>query len=105
MIILNADFPAGMTIDEAIREALDFSEKHKCMLRCEINDVKISIVAGLLPKEAAVKYYRELYNNSVMEKQEMEDNEVAESQWIDVNDRLPEKTDWYLVFSTISGRQ
>ena len=68
MIILNADFPAGMTIEEAIREALDFSEKHGCMLRCEINDVKISIVAGILPTEAAVKYYRELYNNALKEK-------------------------------------
>lgn len=66
MIILNADFPAGMTIEEAIREALDFSEKHGgCMLRCEINDVKISIVAGFLPTEEAVKYYRDMYDNLI----------------------------------------
>lgn len=29
----------------------------------------------------------------------MADHEEAENRWIDVNERLPEKTDWYLVFS------
>ena len=63
MIILNAEFPAGLTIEGAIEEALDFSEKNRCMLRCELNDVKLTIVAGLLPRNEAVKYYKNMYDS------------------------------------------
>lgn len=67
MVILNATFPAGMTIDEAIGEALDLSEelskKVNVMLECDMNDVKVGIVAGLLPREKAIKYYSEQYQD------------------------------------------
>lgn len=68
MIILNADFPAGMTIDEAIADALDFSERNHCMLRCNINDVEITIVAGLMDKRKATEYYRAMFDELRKEK-------------------------------------
>ena len=61
MLIINADFPAGLTIEEAIGDALDFSERNHCMVRCDINDVKLTVVAGILPRDAAVKYYCDMF--------------------------------------------
>ena len=62
MIIINASFPAGLTIKQAIEEALDFSENHHCMVNCDINDINICVVAGLLPKDRSVEYYISKYN-------------------------------------------
>ena len=78
MVILNATFPAGMTIDEAIGEALDLSEelskKVPVMLNCDMNDVKIGIVAGLLPREKAIEYYSQQYQDLLSTKHAKETN-------------------------------
>ena len=63
MIIINAEFPAGLTIEQAIEEALDFSEKNRCMVRCDINDVSLTIVAGLMSRHDAVEYYKHMYED------------------------------------------
>ena len=65
MLIINAEFPAGLTIKQAIEEALDFSEKNHCMVKCDINDVVLTIVAGLLPRHEAVEYYKNKYEEEL----------------------------------------
>lgn len=65
MLIINADFPAGMTIEQAIRDALEFSQNNRCMVRCDINDVEITVVAGIMPTETAVKYYLKLFRGGM----------------------------------------
>ena len=61
MLIINADFPAGLTIENAIGEALEFSKQNHCMVRCNINDVRLVVVDGLLPADQAVKYFVDQY--------------------------------------------
>ena len=43
MVIVDVDIPAGPTIEEAIRECLDFSERCGCMVRVKLNDVPMLI--------------------------------------------------------------
>lgn len=74
MLIINADFPSGMTIDEAIRESVDFSERMGCMVRVSINDVPMTIVSGLpnperegcrMTTEESVKYFKWVYTHGL----------------------------------------
>jgi hypothetical protein len=38
-MIVNGDFTAGQTIEDAVREALEFAERNNCMVRAEMNGV------------------------------------------------------------------
>lgn len=44
MVIVRVEVPAGPTIEEAIRECLDFSERCGCMVRVYLNDIHMLIV-------------------------------------------------------------
>ena len=70
MIILKAEFPAGTTIEQAITEAIDFSAEHGCMLECDLNDIKVPVVSGLLPREKAIRYFRDMYDDSFKRRNE-----------------------------------
>ena len=48
MLIINAEFPAGLTIRQAIESALKFAEKNECMVRVNINDVPMIIFSSSL---------------------------------------------------------
>ena len=62
MLIINVDFPAGLTIEETIGEALDFSENNHYMVRCNLNDIDMVIVSGLFPSRSqAIEYYARNY--------------------------------------------
>ena len=38
-MIIDAEFTAGLTIEEAIREALDFAARNSCLVGAKLNDV------------------------------------------------------------------
>lgn len=38
-MIINAEFTAGQTIEDAVREALTFAERNNCMVRATLNDI------------------------------------------------------------------
>ena len=72
MLILDASFPAGTEIKDAILEALQFAEKHHVMVRAELNDVKLTLtcVHPSTP-ESLVDYYLHEYH-----KQQREHDEI-----------------------------
>ena len=40
-MIVNVEFTAGESIENAIREALEFAERNNCMVRSDFNDVSM----------------------------------------------------------------
>lgn len=38
-MIIDAEFAAGERIEDAVREALEFAERNKCMVRATLNDI------------------------------------------------------------------
>ena len=46
MIIVSAEFPAGLTIREACRSAVEFAARNKCLVKAEINDVPMIFSAS-----------------------------------------------------------
>ena len=46
MIIVNAEFPAGLTIREACRSAVEFAARNKCLVKAELNDVEMIFSAS-----------------------------------------------------------
>ena len=65
-MIINAEFTAGQTIEDAIREALVFAEKNDCMVRANLNDIPMlffnSTLIGKTLEERVAKFaeqYRE----------------------------------------------
>lgn len=65
-MIINAEFTAGGTIDEAIGEALDFASRNHCMVRADINEVKgmLFFDSSLLgnTREEKIKKFHEEYD-------------------------------------------
>lgn len=45
-IIIEAEIPAGPTIEEAIRSCVEFAERNHCSVRTEINDIPMLISYG-----------------------------------------------------------
>lgn len=45
-LIINAEIPAGPTIEEAIRSCVEFAERNHCSVRTEINDIPMLISYG-----------------------------------------------------------
>lgn len=65
MLIIEASGPAGDTIEQAIRDALAFSRAHGVMVRLNLNDVPVTVVAGLPGHDdvdVAVGYFRGIYD-------------------------------------------
>ena len=46
MLIIEAEIPAGPTIEEAIRECVIFAKNNNVMVRTEINDIPMLILFG-----------------------------------------------------------
>ena len=64
MLIIKAEVPAGLTIEEAIREALELSDRIGCTISMEINDVPMlfynnSLVYGNTLDERVENYHKE----------------------------------------------
>jgi len=71
MIIVNAEFPAGLTIEQAISDALEFSESNHCMVRAELNDIKMTFVYGSglgMSFDETVAYYADEFRRRLKEK-------------------------------------
>lgn len=45
-IIINAEIPAGPTIEEAIEACVRFAERNNCMVKTTINDIPMLISYG-----------------------------------------------------------
>ena len=45
-LIIDAEIPAGPTIEEAIRSCVEFAERNHCSVRTEINDIPMLISYG-----------------------------------------------------------
>lgn len=45
-LIINAEIPAGPTIEEAIRSCVEFAKRNHCSVRTEINDIPMLISYG-----------------------------------------------------------
>ena len=61
MIIL-ADFTAGLTIEQAINEALDFAERNNVGVRAKINDINMTFFSiSNLTREELVEMYLKSY--------------------------------------------
>lgn len=45
-LIINAEIPAGPTIEEAIQSCVEFAERNHCSVRTEINDIPMLISYG-----------------------------------------------------------
>lgn len=45
-LIINAEIPAGLTIEEAVRSCVEFARRNYCSVRTEINDVPMLISYG-----------------------------------------------------------
>ena len=62
MLAIKAECPAGLTIEQAVEEALDLSNRLECMIQMEINDIPMlfsdSFVYGHTRAER-VKYFAE----------------------------------------------
>ena len=67
MIIINAEFPAGLTIEEAIGEAIDFCEKNNCMIKTELNDIPMTIcnLSTFDSRTKLINYYFKIFEREV----------------------------------------
>ena len=45
-LIINAEIPAGPTIEEAIEDCVRFAERNNCMVKTTINDIPMLISYG-----------------------------------------------------------
>jgi len=45
-LIINAEIPAGPSIEETIRDCVEFAERNHCSVRTEINDIPMLISYG-----------------------------------------------------------
>ncbi len=68
---MNAEFPAGLTIDGAISDALAFCKDNRCMVRANINDIPMVFAYGRAFGETwgdMVAYYAGEYRRRLKEK-------------------------------------
>lgn len=66
-LIIDAEFPAGLTIEGAIRSALTFAEKNGCLVRAKLNDETIvfcNAIAFGETIEERVAYYANEYRRN-----------------------------------------
>lgn len=79
MIIVNAEFPAGLTIEQAISDALEFAGSNHCMVRAELNDIKMTFVYGRLGMsfDETVAYYADEFRRRLKQKTDFQ-NGVAD---------------------------
>ena len=63
MLMIRAEAPAGLTIREAIEDALNLSNNIGCMVNIEINDIPMIItdlsLYGATRTDRVVNYYNE----------------------------------------------
>ncbi len=89
MLIINAEFPAGLTIEEAIKDALDFAKKNNCMVNVNLNDVPMVIFYSDLfgdTMEEKVRNFVRQYQSELEKKNhiaETEDDEEEDEQTVD----------------------
>lgn len=65
-MIINAEFTAGQTIEDAVKEALEFAERNNCMVRATLNDIPMlffnsSIIGDTM--EERVQYFVKTYKD------------------------------------------
>ncbi len=66
-LIIDAEFPAGLTIEGAIRSALTFGERNGCLVRAKLNDETIVFYNALAlgrTIEERVEYYVKEYRRN-----------------------------------------
>lgn len=73
MLIIKAEAPAGLTIEQAVEEALDLAYRTGCMVKMELNDIPMlfseSTVFGKTHQER-VKYFSEEFRRRLSESYE-----------------------------------
>ncbi len=67
-MIINAEFTAGQTIEDAVREALEFAERNNCMVRATLNDIPMlffnsSLIGGTM--EERVQFFINHYKTKL----------------------------------------
>ena len=72
-MIINAEFTAGQTIEDAVREALEFAERNNCMVGATLNDIPMlffnSSVFGNTMEER-VRFFVKAFKDKLNEREE-----------------------------------
>lgn len=70
-MIINAEFTAGQTIEDAVREALEFAERNNCMVRANLNDIPMLFFSSSLignTMEEKVQFFVKAFRDKLNER-------------------------------------
>lgn len=84
-MIINAEFTAGQSIEEAIQEAIEFCERNNCMVRADLNNVDMLFFNGSLcgnTMEEKIDFFKKQFMWVVNNREDTMENHLEVSKTI-----------------------